>query len=312
MTSTLSRRALGSSLLIAGMVVPTAAVGSAFADSACPTTTPASTEVAPGICQVVMTESGDFTAPAGISKLAAVLVGGGGGGYHYASGYAGGGGEVTYVDSVQTATAIDVTIGTGGSGGSNEDSTSSTDGGNTVVDSAHVADGGKKGGLQSGGTSGSGFPGIEGVTEDSPGGGARSAATPLADGPAAAGAGFKLSEIPEVDSTLFPSVADPAVEYGEGGDEATESPEAGSGVGGGYRSSEGEEPTYVPGAGFAGASGSVIFRFAAVESDDSGSDTLAETGANDAALQAGALSLGLMVAGAAVAAGARRAPARRR
>lgn len=275
------RHAWGSSLLLAGMVVPATTVGASFASSACPTSTPAATEVAPGVCEVVMTESGVFSAPAGIDKLAAVLVGGGGGATIIATGYAGGGGEVTYVDSVDVESPVAVTIGSGGTGtlqGSN-----ATNGGDTDVNSDR-ARGGIAGAYTQGGASGNGNLGHQSFG-DSPGGGASGAATEFEGGP-----GYLLSEIPGVDPVLFPASANPLTAFGQGGASAIESGPVGSGAGGGYNN----------GVPFDGASGSVIFRFGAVAPTELEDEELAETGANTSAVAAGLLGLGLVATGAAL------------
>lgn len=306
MTTAFTRRTWGGSLLIAGMVIPTVAVGgSAFAAPTCAATTPAATLIAPGICEVVMTTSGTFTPPAGVSKVAAVLVGGGGGGYHYGGGYGGGGGEVVYVDSVSVAAPLTVVVGGGGTSGYwqvNVGDSPATDGGSTTL-STVTALGGAAAQDYQGGASGNALSGVTGCP--APGGGAQSAATAqVGDTAPAAGAGYTFAQIPGLDTALFPSAADPGIEFGRGGGETTTKPDAGTGQGGGYVDLlEGR---------FDGGSGSVTFRFAATEAataapDD---DKLAATGANDSALLLGVLGLGLMVAGAAVTARTRRTAVR--
>lgn len=298
MTTAFTRRTWGSSLLVAGMVIPTAAVGgSAFAAPTCGD----ATLIAPSICEIVMYSSGTFTPPAGVTKLAAVLVGGGGGADQIATGYAGGGGEVTYVDSVALTGPLVVTVGAGGSLGTQTPGAS--DGGDTTLNS-HTANGGQAGLFTNGGASGNGNAGYSSFT-DSPGGGAKSAATSTTPG-----SGYVLSDIPGVDSTLFLIGADPATEFGRGGGSALASPQPGSGIGGGFNE--------VADSTFNGASGSVTLRFApAEESTPPGDSTppsgekLAVTGANDTALLAAALGLSLMVAGAAIVARPRRTANRR-
>ena len=303
MTTAFTRRTWGSSLLIAGMVIPAVAVGgSAFAAPTCAATTPAATLIAPGICEVVVTASGTFTPPVGVSKVAAVLVGGGAGGYHYGGGYGGGGGEVVYVDSVAVAAPLAIVVGAGGTYGfkpGGGDNTPATNGGSTTL-SSFVARGGVAGSDFHGGASGSALQGFMGCP--GPGGGSRSVATETAPG-----AGYTFEQISGLDAALFPMELNPETEFGQGGGETTIAPDPGTGGGGGYVDSG-------PTAGaFDGASGSVTFRFAATEAAASpDGDELAATGANDAALLAGVLGLGLMVAGAAVVAQPRRTATRLR
>lgn len=297
MTTALTRRTWGSSMLVAGMVIPTAAVGgSAFAAPTCGE----ATLIAPGICEIVMYSAGTFTPPAGVTKVAAVLVGGGGGGYQDATGYGGGGGEVTYVDAVALTGPLVVTVGEGGSPGSYPSPAS--DGGPTTLNS-HTANGGRAGEWTNGGASGNGNAGWTSLT-DSPGGGAKSAATATTPG-----SGYVFSDIPSVDSTLFPIAADLPWELGRGGGSAVSSPNPGAGSGGGY--SESLDLT------FDGASGSVTLRFAPVEESTPpdgptppSGEELAVTGANDTSLLAAALGLGLIVAGAAIVARPRRTATR--
>lgn len=298
MTTAFTRHTWGSSLLVAGMVIPTAAVGgSAFAASTCGD----ATLIAPGICEIVMYSSGTFTPPAGVTKVAAVLVGGGGGGDQIATGYAGGGGEVTYVDSVALTGPLVVTVGKGGSLGAF--SPPASDGGDTTLNS-YTARGGQAGVYANGGASGNGNAGWN-TFADSPGGGAKSAATATTPG-----SGYVFSDIPSVDSTLFPIAADLPWELGQGGASAASSPNPGSGSGGGYSASL--DLT------FDGAQGSVTLRFAPVEestpprgSTPPGGEKLAVTGANDTSLLAAALGLSLIVAGAAIVARPRRTATRR-
>lgn len=299
MTTAFTRRTWGSSLLAAGMVIPTATVGgSAVAAPTCGD----ATLIAPGICEIVMYSAGTFTPPAGVTKVAAVLVGGGGGGYQDATGYGGGGGEVTYVDAVALTGPLVVTVGKGGSLGTSPSSAS--DGGDTTLNS-YTARGGQAGVFANGGASGSGNAGWS-TLGNSPGGGAKSAATATAPG-----SGYVFSDIPGVDSTLFPIAFDLPWEFGQGGAPAASSPNPGSGSGGGYSAPD-------PGLTFDGAQGSVILRFAPAEestpprgSTPPGGEKLAATGANDTSLLASVLGLGLIVAGAAIVARPRRTAARR-
>lgn len=302
MTTAFTRRTWGSSLLIAGMVIPAvAAGGSAFAAPTCATTIPAATLIAPGICEVVMTTSGTFTPPVGVSKVAAVLVGAGAGGYHYGGGYGGGGGEVVYVDSVVVAAPLGIVVGAGGAYGfkpGGGDNTPATNGGSTTL-SSFVAGGGVAGSDYQGGASGSALQGFMGCP--GPGGGSRSVATETTPG-----AGYTFEQISGLDAALFPVETNPEAEFGRGGGETTVAPDPGTGGGGGYVDSGPTEEA------FDGASGSVTFRFAATESAVIDDEELAATGANDTALLVGALGLGLMVVGAAVVAQPRRTATRPR
>ncbi|MGV1033617.1 MAG: glycine-rich domain-containing protein [Microbacteriaceae bacterium] len=111
-------------------VVPLIAVGG-FAQAAsdvCAGEVSGAIEIATGVCQMAYTTHGSytFTAPAGVAKLSAVVIGGGGGaGISYGQeGYGGGGGAVTYVDSVDTSAAVSVTVGAGGATFSDGESSS--------------------------------------------------------------------------------------------------------------------------------------------------------------------------------------------
>lgn len=100
-----------------GLVIAGAASPAEAFTGTCPTTTPAATLVADGVCEVRFTTSGTFTPPTGITKLAAVLVGGGGAGGYFTPNdyaYAGSGGSVVYIDSVPLGGAVTVTVGLGG------------------------------------------------------------------------------------------------------------------------------------------------------------------------------------------------------
>lgn len=184
------------------MLAPVALVGtSAFAAGSCQTTTPAATTVAPGICEVAFTEAGEFTftAPSGIAKLQAVVVGAGAAAWQDAAGiYGGGGGDVEFFDGVDISTPIEIVVGAGGEydGGVGEDSEINGD----VVD----------GGSLNGG-SGNGNASFNGM-EFGAGAGAGGNATSEQVG----GAGVSASDV-AVGSDLFPAVSGEA-EFGAGGD----------------------------------------------------------------------------------------------
>ncbi|MBB5632388.1 hypothetical protein BKA04_000611 [Cryobacterium mesophilum] len=247
---------------------------------------PGSTQVVTGVCQVVVTADGVLTFPSTLNKVTAILVGAGGGGYIGAEGdgaYGGGGGEVIYVDSVALDTAITVDIGSGGTIGL--DGVEAGNGGDTLFGAA-TAHGGLGSvidqGSHVGGVSGNGHTGILG------GGGAAGDA-PDSDTP---GPGYLLSGVPGVDAALFPSAADPAVQYGRGGEsDSSDAPgnaaavPTNSGAGGSAYWQFGEVST---GEANPGADGVVIVRYAAA--------SLAATGADST----GALIVGgLAVAGGA-------------
>ena len=195
------------------MSTPLIAVASPAFAADCGTTTPAATEVAAGICEVVFDSPGDysFTAPSGIAKLTALVVGGGGGATYYNGTYGGGGGAVVYVADVSTAAPVDITVGAGVDSSSPQAESSSV--------GADVAEGGFSGTYVDltnqyfgGGSSGNGNAGSAfGFSDAGAGGGA--------GGPAAVemgGIGVTASDAAG-DAVLWPAVAgEPA--YGKGGD----------------------------------------------------------------------------------------------
>jgi hypothetical protein len=248
--------------LVAAPVILMPSMASALpeTDPECGTTTPAATLVAPGVCEVVFTESGTFTAPSGISKLAAFMVGAGAGGWgsiNSFGSYGGGAGEVVYVDSVEFSNPLEVTVGIGGyfeqitiSGAAPELGGDTSVGGTTAL-------GGFPTDQFSGGTSGNGYAGGDATNCDmdstvelsSGGGGASSAANGFSGG-----AGLVLSDFADVDTTLFPALDSETV-YGAGGDScSTEVTVANTGNGGSASNSSGEN----------GSDGVVIFRYAAL------------------------------------------------
>jgi len=83
---------------------------------------PTGTLVGPGVCEEVLTASGDFTPTAQMTKLEVLLVGGGGTGNNISGtdGYAsaGGGGEVRVLDISGAASVITVSVGGAGSSSS--------------------------------------------------------------------------------------------------------------------------------------------------------------------------------------------------
>lgn len=178
----------------------------------CGTSTPAASEVSAGICEVQFTTDSTFTAPSGVTKLTALIVGAGGGHVDNFGSYAGGGGDVVFVSSVDTSGPITIVVGAGTDG-------SSPQAGSSVVNS-DVAEGGysgtfdssggtEKGGMSGGGNAGS-FAYWTGVNFTGAGGGAGGDGSDLA-----AGAGVTASEAAAGDE-LWPAVSgEPA--YGAGG-----------------------------------------------------------------------------------------------
>lgn len=268
---------------------------------------PGSTEVVPGVCQVVITADGVVTFPAMLNKVSAVIVGAGGGGYvnlNNAGPYGGGGGEVIYVDNVVLGTPITVDVGEGGIAGNAD--VLAGDGEDTLFGAATAG-----GGFApvpddpsdvansdfSGGVSGNGHTGALA------GGGAAGDASSSTD----PGPGYVLSAVPGVDPALFPASADGGVEYGGGGIGDSDSglssltPLAvNSGAGGGaYTNHESDLPF---GGAQPGADGVVILRYSA-------QPALAATGSD----ATGALMLGAAAAvgGAALVAAANTSRRRR-
>jgi hypothetical protein len=190
------------------MLAPVALVGtSAFAAGSCQTTTPTATLVAPGICEVAFTEAGDFsfTAPSGIAKLQAVVVGGGSGAWNAANNlYGGGGGAVEFFDDVDVSAPIEIVVGAGGeyNSGVGEDSEINGD----------VVNGGDYSGISGNGNVWATDPVYVNFVA---GGGAGGDAPSEALG----GPGLKASEI-AAGSDLFPASASEP-EFGAGGDSIT-------------------------------------------------------------------------------------------
>jgi hypothetical protein len=215
----------------------------------CPTTVPAATLVANGVCEVRITASTTFTPPTGITKLAGVLVGAGGGsysaGFFY---YAGSGGAVTYVDSIPVNAPLAITVGTGGAGvdGSVDNPTV---GGDTIV-GANTAVGGDAATQSeifcSDGTAFYGF---------GDGDGGANAAISTTETDCLPGGGATMASLSGLDTTLFPAAANDPTSYGDGGSGLAAGAVAGPDAGDGGS----VDPTNH----FDGADGLVILRFAA-------------------------------------------------
>lgn len=239
------------------------------------------------ICSVTFNADSDteWEVPAGIDRLAAVLVGSGGGGTSIAGcGYGGGGGEVIYIDDVDPADLTDLSVG--------ESSLTNPDGhGYPTSFGPYEAAGGFVGDDNSNaGWSGNGnISAYEGSNNH--GGGAKGDAT--STGP---GEGYMLHD-PELtlDDPLFPDTGS-TTQWGRGGS-GTETPGV-NGYGTGGNSD-----------GAAGTQGAAIFRWSLddMNTDADDSEPLASTGidANGIGLTAGVLGLGGV--GLAAIAAARRA-----
>lgn len=193
---------VGASLVLS----PIALVGQpAFAAGSCQTTTPEATLVAPGVCEVAFTEAGDytFTAPSGIDKLQAVVIGGGSAAWLYNGLYGGGGGDVQFFDDVDFSAPVEITVGAGGEydGGNGDDSVLNGD----------VVSGGLSEGRSGNENEGFGY----GVDYGAAGAGAGGDA-PSSDVP---GVGIAASDIAG-GSDLFPAT-DSELDFGAGGDTVT-------------------------------------------------------------------------------------------
>jgi hypothetical protein len=172
----------------------------------CTAVDPSATEVLPDICEVQYLETGEytFTAPAGVTKLSAVIVGGGGARETTSGNYAGGGGAVVYVSQVDASAPVDVVVGIGAQ------SSSDAAGSASSVNDA-VAAGGFTGTSADahGGDSGNGNAGGSIYAEG--GGGGAGAAGSGSNG----GIGLQASAVAN-DSAMWPAV-DGEPYYGSGG-----------------------------------------------------------------------------------------------
>ena len=114
MSSNLTRNAaaLAGLGLVASPLLALIAPALAAADP-CTQYDAAATEVLTGVCELQYVETGDFTftAPSGVAKLSAIVVGAGGGTMYDNGTYTGGGGAVVYVANVDTAAAVAITVG---------------------------------------------------------------------------------------------------------------------------------------------------------------------------------------------------------
>ena len=104
------------------------------------------TEIAQGAaatCQEILTTSGTWSVPTGVSTVDVLVVGGGGAGSSTSSGGGGGGGQVRVATEVNVASAVSVTVGAGGSSATPTGGSTVFDPG--VVDDSVVAVGGTQG-----------------------------------------------------------------------------------------------------------------------------------------------------------------------
>lgn len=290
-------------------------------------------EVSTGICQISFLDVSEpqlFTAPSGITKMGAVLVGGGGGAWVNSSNgleaYGGGGGGVAYVNLDNAAGQnFEITVGSGGAPAKNypylEAQGGTTTLLNIITDLSVDATGG--GGATDMTSGDSGAPGAGlglGSTHGASGGGACGHGTGMVEvddyqQSVLGGAGCAASSLAGVDSTLFPASAnDPLL--GSGGDASINLTFFGqsfnaqvwfanTGAGG---SAEGvNNPSTDSSTADAGSDGGVYLRWQTAESQnsDDSNPALANTGSGTTTFAWGvAVITGLM--GAALAFAARR------
>jgi len=226
------------------------AAPAAFAASDCGN----GTEVSAGICEQSFTTAGDFTftAPSGVAKVSAIVVGAGGGGASYGNegAYGGGGGEVLFVDSVDASATLSGTIGAGGS----IPATFADDaqaGGDSTFGSATAA-GGSGATFFTGGSSGDDNEGFKVSDYVGSGGGAGGAAADCEGGVGLTGSDVSSG------STLFPVLLGEAV-YGAGGSCSGVSVGSFTGTAGSGGSVSGDFGSAIAEAG---EDGSVIVRWA--------------------------------------------------
>ena len=185
----------------------------ALAADSCGTTDPAATQVSAGVCEVSFATAGDFTfsAPTGVTKLTALIVGAGGSsGADNTGAYGGGGGNVVFVGSVDVSAPVAVTVGLGADGNSQGESSSVN---SDLAEGGYSGMNTPTGPCDCAGSSGNGNAGSSywnGTNETGAGGGAGGAA--FLDAP---GVGVSASDIAD-DTELWPALADEPI-YGAGG-----------------------------------------------------------------------------------------------
>jgi hypothetical protein len=255
------------------MATPLIAAGSPAFAAGCQITDPAATEVLPGVCEVQFAEGGtySFTAPSGVAKMTAIIVGAGGGAMNANAVYGGGGGEVIYVASVDVGAPLAIEVGVGVDGSTPQAGSSSVN--------SDVARGGHTGTydasgtfVEAGGYSGNGNAGWA-DQGGAPGGGAGGVATSLA----VAGPGVSASAIAN-DADMWPALGGEP-EYGPGGPLGSPVPGTPAGAG-------------APSEGDFGNDGLVILRWTS-SNGDSGAG-LVNTGLTSWSIALGAIfALGL-------------------
>ena len=250
------------------MATPLLATASPAFAAGCQTTDPAATEVLPGVCEVQFAESGtySFTAPSGVAKMTAIIVGAGGGAMDANAVYGGGGGEVIYVASVDVSAPLAIEVGAGVDGSTPQAGSSSVNG--DVARGGHTGTYDASGTVvEAGGYSGNGNAGWPDAG-GAPGGGAGGAATSLA----VAGPGVTASQVAN-DTDMWPALGGEP-EYGPGGPLGSPVPGTPAGAG-------------APSEGDFGNDGLVILRWTS-SSEDSGS-ALVNTGLTSWGVALGAM-----------------------
>ncbi len=192
------------------IATPLVALGNpAFAATAdCTAVDPSATEVLPDICEIQYPETGEytFTAPAGVTKLSAVIVGAGGARSTAEFGnYAGGGGAVVYVSQVDVSAPIDVVVGMGAQTSDAAGTASSVNDDVAAAGFTGTADPSPGGGASGNGNAG-------GLIYAEGGGGGAGAAGSGSNG----GIGLQASAVAN-DTAMWPAV-DGEPYYGSGGD----------------------------------------------------------------------------------------------
>lgn len=298
------------------------ATGTAFAASAAQAVAPADCGTHEGatkieligtnICSIVYSTAGNytFTAPAGVTKLQALVIGAGATGYQSGDGYAGGGGAVKFVDGLNATSALSLLVGAGGTGSPIYDvgitNADEMNGGLSQVGDVQAA-GGKfsdtegdpattDSGKSGSGNNGFGIEDGYGYFYPMWGGGAKTAAALGAPGDGYLSSDAELTG----GSVLFPAV-DGELELGRGGTVGSVLQTQVSAPTGSDVQLNGDSPTLpVQSMGWggstagtetqSGADGGVIFRFLA--------PALAVTGSAVSATVNSLLAAGLVLAGA--------------
>ena len=196
------------------MATPLGALGSPVLAAGCQTTEPGATEVAPGVCEVQFLEAGEFTftAPSGVAKLSAIVVGAGGGFVSIAGDYAGGGGDVVFVETVDISAPVDIEVGLGSDGSTASGGSSSVNDKVAAGGFSGTHDGGAN--CYCGGYSGNGNAGWPDPVAASGGGAGGAAPDQFSGGP-----GLTASAAAD-DSSMWPSVSGEDI-YGAGGNVVT-------------------------------------------------------------------------------------------